>query len=335
MTQDQKDMIQFIRGVLGMEQTASVRLTPVVKGGSDRAFYRVTCDAGLFICMRYDPARIENNYYADIARFLHEIGLHVPNLIGYDPERYFILMEDLGEKDLWSFRDDPWPRRKVLYEAALAEILNLHSFNIDLFREKKITLMPGFDRALYAWEHDYFLDEFVWKTCGTELKPDEAGTLARELDALSAELAQAEPCLVHRDFQSQNIMICDGKPGIIDFQGMRSGTALYDLGSLLYDPYVQLNENERMELLRFYYDRAGSALPIVRFESLFRKAASQRLMQALGAFGYLGLGKGMKAFLDHIPQGVLNLIDASRRAQCLPVLNSLAIRCREAMAWRK
>ncbi len=329
--QGQQEIMQFLRDSLGLGQNAAVRLTPVVKGGSDRAFYRAACHQGSFMFMWYDPARTENNYYVSILKFLSEIGLRVPNLIGYDPELHFVIMEDLGEEDLWSYREAAWPKRKQLYEATLSEILKLHSFKIASFQEKNITLMPAFDTALYRWEQDYFKDHFVSRVCGIDLGQAEAGALALELSRLGSELAQGEPCLVHRDLQSQNVMVREGWPAIIDFQGMRIGNALYDLGSLLYDPYSGLKEGERMELLRIYHGRTGVSLPFARFEALFRKAASQRLMQALGAFGFLGVVRGMKSFLDHIPQGVGNLVDASRRAGCLPVLNGLAARCSEAV----
>ncbi len=60
--------------------------------------------------------------------------------------------------------------------------------------------------------------------------------------------------LVHRDLQSQNVMIVNGEPVFIDFQGMRLGSPFYDLGSLLYDPYVEIGEAERVALLKYYYD---------------------------------------------------------------------------------
>ena len=73
--------------------------------------------------------------------------------------------------------------------------------------------------------------------------PNEAEALAR----LREDLAQRERCLIHRDFQSQNIMIRDGVPVFIDYQGLRFGLGEYDLASLIYDPYVPMNEEQREE----------------------------------------------------------------------------------------
>jgi aminoglycoside/choline kinase family phosphotransferase len=109
--------------------------------------------------------------------------------------------------------------------------------------------------------------------------------------------------LVHRDFQSQNVLIRNGSAWLIDFQGMRPGLAQYDVASLLLDPYVALPPAERAELLGFYQRLARrSGVEISEdFEEIYHWCALQRLMQALGAYGFLGLRKGRTDFLAHIP----------------------------------
>jgi aminoglycoside/choline kinase family phosphotransferase len=90
---------------------------------------------------------------------------------------------------------------------------------------------------------------------------------------------------------------------------MRPGLAEYDLASLLYDPYVALTSEERGELLRYYKERRRqSGVPVLAdFSEMLRLCAIQRLMQALGAYGFLGLVKGNKAFLEHVPAAVASL----------------------------
>ena len=117
--------------------------------------------------------------------------------------------------------------------------------------------------------------------------------------------------LVHRDFQSQNIILRDGQAYLIDFQGMRPGLAEYDLASLLHDPYVRLTNSERAELLDFY--RATAEVNDAEFLEKVRLCAMQRLMQALGAYGFLGLVKGRKDFLQHIPKAVRSLGEGRER----------------------
>jgi aminoglycoside/choline kinase family phosphotransferase len=325
-------IIQTIRDALNLSVSTDMQLTPVLKGGSDRAFYRVQCGGGTYyIFMQYSPDRTENIYYAAIADYLCGIGVRAPRLFHHDPIKHYILMEDLGEEDLWSFRGAPWEKRRLLYKAALSEILKLHACDVNAFKRKRIQLMPGFDAALYRWEHDYFREHFVKNVCGIALSAIEEKEITSELAFLTEEMSRQEYRLIHRDFQSQNIIVRDGRIGLIDFQGMRFGSPFYDLGSLLYDPYVSFTEEERMELLAYYHREAKTGLPLSDMDKAFRAAATQRLMQALGAYGFLGIGKGMIHFLAYIPSGLENLIDASGRAGFLTALQSLALRCREAV----
>jgi aminoglycoside/choline kinase family phosphotransferase len=137
-------------------------------------------------------------------------------------------------------------------------------------------------------------------------------------------------CLVHRDLQSQNVMIRDGEPFLIDFQGVRFGSPFYDLGSLLCDPYVSFSDNERHELLSFYYGLTKGDLDWATFQGSFWEASAQRLMQALGAYGFLGLEKRIKAFLAHIPAGLRNLHRAAAMAS-LPHLRELSAKCQRVI----
>src|SRR5208282_5405475 len=113
--------------------------------------------------------------------------------------------------------------------------------------------------------------------------------------------AESGASLVHRDLQSQNVMIRDEKPFLIDFQGMRFGSLFYDLGSLLCDPYVHFSEIERDELLLFYYGLSKRQQEWAEFRHGFWEASAQRLMQALGAYGFLGVNRGLAAYLEHVP----------------------------------
>ena len=126
--------------------------------------------------------------------------------------------------------------------------------------------------------------------------------------------------LVHRDFQSQNIIIQDEQAWLIDFQGMRPGLPQYDVASLLYDPYyVDLTSSERSQLLGFYKRVAlQSGMQLTSdFDEVFNFCALQRLMQALGAYGFLGLQKGRPDFLAHIPAARRSLREVAARVDGL------------------
>jgi hypothetical protein len=327
-----EEMVRFVKGVLGLSPSVSLELSPLEGRGSDRVFFRVKWgrhDSAILV--RYETKRVENTYYAEIARFLREINVPAPRLIRHDPARCLILMEDLGDTDLWSFRESPWEIRRPLYRKTLAVMHRLHSFPEKEFPSDRVRLMEHFGPDLYRWERDYFRENFAGGICGIELEPGFGGELEAELSSLAERLSGATRCLVHRDLQSQNVMIRGGEPFLIDFQGMRFGTPCYDLGSLLCDPYAELDDHQRMDLLLHFYGLPGQDLPWEDFQKIFWEASAQRLMQALGAYGYLGLKKGLKAFLGHIPAGLRNLNQAATEAGSLPRLRELSHACRRAI----
>jgi aminoglycoside/choline kinase family phosphotransferase len=321
----------FIRETLGLANGTRVGLAQVGKGGSDRNYFRVTAAGGKpVILMRYGRMYEENDLYAAVASFLRRIGVTVPAIYGHDPERRLILMADLGDRDLYALRDAPWEVRRGLYEKTLALAAKMLSFSPDRL-PAGLRLMPGFDANLYRWERDYFREHCVRNVCRIDLAAAEDEALEAELEALAERLLSTPPVLVHRDLQSQNVMIRDGEPVLIDFQGMRPGSPLYDLGSLLCDPYVTFPEEGRDELLLYYHGISGSLYPWDRFRELFLLASAQRLMQALGAYGFLGLKREKPHFLNHIRPALENLIAVTAEAGRLPHLHALARRCRDAV----
>jgi aminoglycoside/choline kinase family phosphotransferase len=233
----------------------------------------------------------------------------VPKIYFHDPAEGLVWIEDLGESDLYSYRRESWLVRRAFYESALDQIVTLHSLAESVCVEMKEHLPAEFNATLYVWEQNYFFENCLGRYLGV----DEAQW--RKLAALPAlrkiadRLGRLPRVLVHRDFQSQNIIIRNSQAYLIDFQGMRPGLAEYDLASLLYDPYVDLTEAERAELIAYYRGRQVENGMTINgnFDSKLRLCAMQRLMQALGAYGFLGLVKGHKHFLKHIPAAMKSL----------------------------
>jgi aminoglycoside/choline kinase family phosphotransferase len=326
------EMINFARESLGLSESISLRLSPLKGRGSDRTFSRLKWNReNSAILIHYDPKRIENTYYADIASFLSQINVPAPRLIRHDPSHCLILMEDLGETDLWSLRETSWKALQDLYQKTLIIVRRLHSFSEKDFPRSRVRLMGDFGPDLYRWERDYFLNHFVRNVCRIELELSFTKELEVELSGLAERLTESKRSLVHRDLQSQNVMIRDGEPFLIDFQGMRFGSPFYDLASLLCDPYTNLSHQERDELLLFYYRLTKSNLDWENFQNIFWEASAQRLMQALGAYGFLGLEKGLEAYLGHIPSGLRNLHFAASQAASLPLLQELCLKCQKAI----
>ena len=199
--------------------------------------------------------------------------------------------------------------RRAFYESALDQIVKLHSLPESVCVEMKEHLPAEFNAALYRWEQKYFFQNCLGRYFSvSESKRKELAALP-SLREIAKHLASLPRVLVHRDFQSQNIIIQNGQANLIDFQGMRPGLAEYDLASMLYDPYVELTEAERGELIAYYRGRQLENGVTIDgdFEFKLRLCAMQRLMQALGAYGFLGLVKGHKHFLQYIPNALRSL----------------------------
>ena len=259
--------------------------------------------------VKYNREREENRHYVTIATFLTEHRIRVPEIYFHDAAEGLIWLEDLGERDLYSYRDESWLVRRAFYESALDQIAALHALPESLCIEMKQHLPAEFNSELYLWEQNYFFENCLGRLFKIEkAKLAELASLPA-LQKIADRLASFPRVLVHRDFQSQNIIVRNGQAHLIDFQGMRPGLAEYDIASLLYDPYVDLPESERTELIDYYRGRQlenGTAID-GGFDLKLRLCAMQRLMQALGAYGFLGLVKGHKHFLKHVTTAMQSL----------------------------
>ncbi len=273
------------------------------EGGSDRQFYRFkTLSGETLILVHYNTEKAENKYYAEHAHFLKAHSIHVPEVMEHDAENHLLWLQDLGEKNLWSQRHEPWSVRRPLYESVLLDVARLHQISLTAVTATGITLQKEFDQDLYFWEQDYFLENALGGLFNIDLKTRQRLASSIPLQQLAKNLAALPRQLIHRDLQSQNIMLLADQPWLIDFQGMRAGLAPYDLASLLCDPYVSMPATEREKLLAFYQNemqRRDFIFPF-DFKKVFWQCAAQRLMQALGCYGFLSLNRGKLKFQQHV-----------------------------------
>src|SRR5216117_4538566 len=289
---------------------ADIKIRPIERGGSDRKFYRIRCSPDqTLILVKYNLEREENRHYVQIADFLDAHDIRVPKIYFHDPTEGLIWIEDLGESDLYSYRHESWLVRRAFYESALDQIATLHALTESVWVEIKEHLPAEFNAELYRWEQNYFFRNCLGRYFNIDKAELAALAALAPLKEIAKSLASFPRVLVHRDFQSQNIIIQNGQANLIDFQGMRPGLAHYDLASLLYDPYVDVAEAERAELIAYYRSRQlENGITIDGdFDLTLRLCAIQRLMQALGAYGFLGLVRGHKNFLQYIPRAVRSL----------------------------
>jgi aminoglycoside/choline kinase family phosphotransferase len=295
----------------------------ILKGASDRHFYRLKWRAERepMILMVYTLARRDNPKFVPATYRLRKIGAHVPQVYAFDEQRLCVWLEDLGRIDLQSFNDQPWERRLPLYQATLREAAKFHSVGENTLTPVDINeLEPSFDEGLYEWEQGYFLEHFVRGYLGRDFSNAEYSAAHDTLRQLRRRLAGLPRCLVHRDFQSQNVLIRGEDAWLVDYQGLRLGRAEYDLASLLYDPYVSLTKAERACLLSYYAEHRGLALHGVN--EVFYLCAAQRLMQALGAYANLSRNLGKPQYEHHIPAAVSNLAEVCAEGQGLHELRT-------------
>lgn len=292
-----------------MQQHLGTGVTPdslqlIASGASGRSIMRSTHPGAEGLLGIYWTAdRADNAAFVPAARCLAAAGLNVPALLAtadYGEGRGACLVQDLGKTDLLSLREAPLDIRRAAYKQALEAVLPLHSL------QPEMELQPPFDAAMYRWEQGYFAEHLL----GRHLGKDAAEFTAHASMQNMAEMLAALPRVpVHRDFQSQNVMLHAGKAWLIDFQGMRYGRAEYDLASLVYDPYMDLSESESEELLCLYAELSGKPLDT----EIFCACAMQRLMQALGAFANIGHNQHREWYLSLIPTGLRKLRQVAAR----------------------
>jgi N-acetylmuramate 1-kinase len=289
---------------------SKVEILPLEKGGSDRRYYRVRFGPEhSLILVKYNPQKRENEQFVAIANFLNEIGVNAPLIYFHDQDQALIWMQDLGEEDLWHHRNEPWAVRRRFYEAALDQVALLHSSEpVSL---EKMHLHPVFDESLYRWEQNYCLENCLGLYFQVPAAEIEWLRAHAAFENLAKQLDSYRRVLVHRDFQSQNIIVWDEQAYLIDFQGLRPGLRQYDLASLLFDPYVMLTNQERAYLLRYYFERNDHGWKFPEFEAVYLHCAIQRLMQALGAYAVIGVLREKKEFLRHIQPAIKSLIEVA------------------------
>jgi len=291
-------LLTAVRAHLKLDPNHAVILEPIKRGASGRTIVRLKAEGHpAFIGIHYTLDRKDNRYFLPVARFLRKNRINVPEVLYDNPGRNIALVEDLGEEDLLSLADQPWDLREPYYRSVLEQLDRLFYTR----PPKDLELSPAFGPETYAWEQDYFIENLVEKHLGldgTELRNNE------DLIRLRENLGSSHRNLVHRDFQSQNIILHDGKAWLIDFQGLRLGRQEYDLASLLYDPYLDHSEEEQEKLLDLWEDIAEER-PV---PELLRDCATQRLMQALGAYANILHEQHIDWYAQHIPPGAKLLL---------------------------
>lgn len=284
----------------------------IVPDGSVRLFLRLQAGGQRLVAMHNPDNPAENRAWAYVANHLAGLGLPVAKVVAKDMQKGLFLMKDLGGRSLQEAvkaASDPQDIAAI-YEPVLAVLARLQAkgargFDLSVcFDSRELT--PEF---LIEREAGYFLHEFVLGACAYDSSqlPDD---LERDLGELCRRAGRAQPQgLVHRDFQSRNIVYEEGRLGLVDFQGARLGPAQYDLASLLHDPYVDLPAELRAKLKSRYMELRAAEGPFSRdeFEEGWPYVSASRVMQALGAYAFLTRRRGRSHFGEYIPPALTTL----------------------------
>jgi len=277
-------------------------------GGSDRKYYRVKREnnpAVLMQCLQDDP-----DFYRHIeyTRFFQQYSVPVPELLEVKPDNKSALFEDLGDLSLYSWLKCPREQVQIenVYRKAIDILISFHTGVTEHISECPLLQNRIFDYEYLRWETNYFIERFVEGVRNISL--NNLSSLSDEFHRLAVKVNSFSKTIIHRDFQSQNIMITKGGiPRVLDYQGARIGPSTYDVVSLLWDPYYRLNDNTRARLLDYYINKMSENarwFSVNNFGETVLPCRLQRHMQALGAYGFLSMTKGKKYFLKYIPEGL-------------------------------
>lgn len=310
---------------------------PLCPDGSSRIFFRVMKDREA-LCLGVFPAS-DGEFEMREARAASTIGTHlgrqqvpVPRVYGYHKDSGLVLFEDLGNTRLYEQVKGHRSRKKEilgLYRKVVQQLFRMQFTGIDGFDPTWCCDTPEYDQKLMITrESQYFEKTLVNTFCG---KRSPAG-LIEEFQRLAKCAGDCTMvCFLHRDFQSRNIMVKDGVPFFIDFQGGRVGPPGYDLASLLLDPYINLSEDEQQKLYEYYLEllKAHPKGDVPGFERTFPFLAIQRNLQIAGAFAFLYSEK-KKEFFKQFIVPALETLDKRLEQDCFdtfPILRKLAKTC--------
>lgn len=296
-------------------------------GGSDRTYYRINHrnkNAVLMKCSEADQDFIRHISYT---RFFRRYSLPVPDIFVIEEASRQALFEDLGDLSLYSWLKCRRAPEDIesLYEKTLDIAIQLQTIAADHISECPMLQERRFDYDHLRWETGYFMERFIK---GIKKINNTDPELNAEFDRLAKDVEAFPRTVIHRDFQSQNIMVTKKEmPRLIDYQGARLGPAAYDIVSMLWDPYYRLEDALRERLIDYYIMRmkhVSDGFNEADFRRSLLPCRLQRHMQALGAYGFLSAKKGKTYFLKHVPQAVQYLKQEAALAKALyPALHRL------------
>jgi aminoglycoside/choline kinase family phosphotransferase len=280
-------------------------------GGSGRRIIRLTGERISAIGVLYDM-REENVAFLEFSRHFRRHGLPVPEIYAEDLDQGAYLEEDLGDTTLFDFLSQNRSGADIalpVIEAYRQALTVLPKFQVEAGRDLNYKVCyprAAFDQQSIAWDLNYFKYYFL-RLAGIFFNEQ---ALEDDFAKLTEFLLTAEQdYFLYRDFQSRNIMLRDGAPFFVDYQGGRRGALQYDPASILFDAKADLPAELRQQLLDYYLDQLAGFLRLDRaaFMHDYYAYVYVRVMQALGAYGFRGFYERKPLFLQSVPYALKNV----------------------------
>lgn len=279
--------------------------------GSGRRIIRLSANGQSAIGILYD-VREENAAFVGFSRHFKRHGLPVPEIYADDLEHGAYLEEDLGDTTLFDLVSANREGGKIGQEAvdAYRKALGvLPRFQVEAGRDLNYKLCyprGSFDRQSINWDLNYFKYYFL-KLAGVPFNEQQ---LEDDFSRLTKFLLSADrDYFLYRDFQSRNIMLREGQPYFVDYQGGRKGALQYDVASILFDAKADLPPEMRQQLLEHYLNALSGFIALDRetFLRFYYAYVYVRIMQALGAYGFRGFYERKTHFLQSVPFALKNV----------------------------
>lgn len=285
-------------------------VTELPSSGSNRRYFRLH---GPQTLIGVSGTSIEENrafiYMADHFR---QKGLPVPEVYAQSNDQSFYLQEDLGDTLLFdaiekgrksSVFDES---EKTLLRQTITKLPEIQFVGSDGFDFSYCYPQEEFNQRSILWDLNYFKYCFL-KATGMEFQENRLeDDFLKMSDVL---LRNQSATFMYRDFQSRNVMIRDGHPWFIDFQGGRKGPVYYDVASFLWQAKAKYPEDLRQELLLDYIEALRKYMPVDEkyFLSQLRHFVLFRTLQVLGAYGFRGYFEKKPHFIQSVPFAIENL----------------------------
>lgn len=275
--------------------------------GSNRVYYRLWQGEQTYIGV-YGADIQENNAFVVISKQMAVCGIAAPTVLRVSTCQHYYLLTDLGDESL--FFDHiahgySEPTIALLHKT----IEQLPRIQFEVGKQLDFSVcypQAAFDRRTVHWDLNYFKYEFL-KPSGIEFNE---ALLEDDFEQLCSHLLAVDtPTFMYRDFQSRNVMIVNGEPHFIDYQGGRKGPFYYDLVSFIYQAKANMPDALRQSLIKTYQKALAPYYDVN--ESIFAQNialfALFRTLQVLGAYGFRGLIEQKAHFIASIPFAIAQL----------------------------